>query len=116
VDVRFDEHAAAGAAALALVEEKSRVSAFDGRVEIGVGEDDIRAFAAELERDALEIRATGGLHDELANFGAAGERYLVDIHMLGKRSACGFAEAGDYINYAGGEASFHCQFAHAQGG
>ena len=43
------EQPAAGAAALALVEEQAEVRPFDGRVEVGVGEDDVRALAAQLE-------------------------------------------------------------------
>ncbi len=82
VDFGFDEEAAAGAAALALVEEEGEVRAFDGGVEIGIGEDDVGAFAAEFEGDAFEVGASGGLHDELSDFGAAGEGDFVDVGML----------------------------------
>ena len=50
----LDEQPAAGTAALALVEVQAEVGAFDGGVEIGVGEDDVRALAAQLEREPLQ--------------------------------------------------------------
>src|SRR5262249_34514972 len=66
VDLALDEQPAAGAAALALVEEQAEVGALDGLVEVGVGEDDVGALAAQFEADALEVAAGGGLHDQLA--------------------------------------------------
>ena len=115
VDLLLDEEAAAGAAALALVEEEGEVRAFDGRVEIGVGEDDVGALAAELERDALEVRAGGGLHDQLADLGAAGEGDLVDVVVLGDGRAGGLAVAGDDVDARRREARFHRELADARG-
>ena len=48
VDLLLDEQPAAGAAALALVEEQAEDGALDGGVEVGVGEDDVRALAAQF--------------------------------------------------------------------
>ena len=53
VHLLLHEQPAAGTAALALVEVQAEVGAFDGRFEIGIGEDDVRALAAELEREPL---------------------------------------------------------------
>ena len=87
----FDEQPRAGTAALALVEEQAEVRAFDGRIHVGVGKDDVGALAAQFQRDALEIGPGRRLHDQLADFGRAGEGDLVDIHVLGDRRAGGFA-------------------------
>ena len=46
IDLVLDQQPAAGAAALALIEEQSEHRAVDGRVEVGVGEDDVRALAS----------------------------------------------------------------------
>ena len=54
VDSLLHEQPAAGAAALALVEVEAEHRARHGGVEVGVGEDDVRALAAELEGDPLE--------------------------------------------------------------
>ena len=66
VDLLLDEQPAAGAAALALVEEQAEVRSLDGGVEIGVGEDDVGTFAAQFQADALEVALGGGVHDDLA--------------------------------------------------
>ena len=78
VDRPLHEDAAAGRAHLALIDEHAEERAVDGRLEIGVGEEDVRRLAAELERDLLQ-RAGGAAHDDAADFGAAGERDLVDV-------------------------------------
>ena len=70
------------------------MGAFDRLIHIGIGEDDVGALAAELERDALEIGVCGGFHDQMADFGRTGEGDLVDIHVLGDGGARGWAEAG----------------------
>ena len=81
VDLLLDEEPAAGAAALALVEEQAEVGALDGGVEVGVGEDDVRALAAQLQADALQVALGRGLHDDLAGRVLAGEGDLVDVHV-----------------------------------
>ncbi len=81
VNLVLDEQPAAGAAALALVEEQAEVRAFDGGVEVGVGEDDVRALAAQFQADALQVAACRRLHDDLAGGVFAGEGDLVDVHV-----------------------------------
>ena len=61
MDLVLDEQPAAGTAALALVEEQAEVRAFDGGVEVGVGEDDVGALAAQFQADALEVALGGRL-------------------------------------------------------
>ena len=64
-------------ARLAAVPELADQRAGDGRVEVGVVEDDERGVAAELERDLLHLlRALR--HQELPDLGRAGEAELAD--------------------------------------
>ena len=86
LDRLLHEEARAGAADLALVEPDGVDEALDGAVEIGVLEDDVGRLAAELEAEAL-AGAGGGLADDLADLGRAGEGDLVDIGMIDDRGA-----------------------------
>ncbi len=52
----------AGDARLALVVEDGERGAVDGRLDVGVGEHDVGALAAQLELDALHV-ARRQLHD-----------------------------------------------------
>ena len=52
-----------------------------GRLEVGVGEDDVGRLAAELERHALD-RLRGARGDRAADLGRAGERDLGDVGVL----------------------------------
>ena len=84
-------------------------------VEIGVVKNNVRRFAAQLERDLLQI-AGGGLHDELADFGRAGERNFVDIRMGGQRGAGRLAVTSHDVDDAIGKPASMNQFAEPQGG
>ena len=55
VDLLLDEQPAAGAAALALVEEQAEVRALDGGVEVGVGEDDEQYAEVEQRTEPAGI-------------------------------------------------------------
>src|SRR5207245_321594 len=77
VNFFFHKQPRAGATALALVEEQPEERAFHGPGEVRVGQDDVRTLAPEFQRDALEIAAARGLHDQLADYGRAGEGHLV---------------------------------------
>ena len=110
VDRLMGEQPRARRAALALIVEDRARGSGDGELEIGVGEDDGRRFAAKLQRDALEI-AGRRLDDQLADFGRAGERHLVDVRMFGERRPGRFAIAGDDVHHAVGEAGLGDEFA-----
>ena len=66
--------------------ERAGQRALDRGVEVGVGEDDVRVLAAELERHALD-RGRRRAHDVLADLGRAGERELVHARVRGQRRA-----------------------------
>src|SRR5436190_20533902 len=61
-----------------LVEAEREERSVDRRVQVGVGQDDVRSLATELERDLLDVlrRLLG---DEPAHRGRPGERDLADI-------------------------------------
>ena len=99
VDGALDEDPRAGRADLSLREVDAEHRADDRLVEVGVGEDDRRRLAAELERHALD-RARARAHDRAARDGRAGERELVDVGVLGERGAGELAEARDHVEDA----------------
>ena len=100
VDRPLHEDAAARRADLALVDEDAEQRAVDRGLEVGVGEEDVRRLAAELERDLLQ-RVGRAPHDDLADLGAAGERDLVDVRVRDDRRAGRFADARDDVDDAG---------------
>ena len=51
----LEEQARTCAADLTLVEEDTGDGAFDGGINVSISEHDVRCFAAQLERDALEV-------------------------------------------------------------
>ena len=110
VDRALDEDPAPGAAVLAAVVE-DRVRRLAGEaLEVGVGEDDVRALAAELEADLLHV-VGGQPHDLLAGRRLAGEGDLADPGMAGDRRAGRAARAGDDVDDAGGEAGLEGELA-----
>ena len=75
-DVGVQEQARARGAGLALPgEAHAGDDAVDHPVLVGVGIDDRRALAAELQRHRHDALG-GGAHDDLADLGRAGERQL----------------------------------------
>ena len=87
----------------------------NGGVEIGVVQDDVGRFAAEFERNFFQV-AGGGVQDQLADFGGAGEGDFVHVGMRGESGAGGFAVARDDVDDAIGESGFLKEFAEAKRG
>ena len=81
-------------------------------LEVGVLEHDVRALAAELERDLLQV-ARRRLHDQLADLGRAGEGDLVDRVVRRERRA-GVAEAGHDVDHPCGQPGLLHELAEAQ--
>lgn len=81
VDAFLDVDARSGTAALAVVEENTKVDPGDGIVNVCIVEDNVRALATELEGDLLQVGAGSGLHDLATNNGGASEGNLVDVHV-----------------------------------
>ena len=95
-DAVLDEQSGARGAGLTVVEQEAAGRAGDRGVEVGVGEDDLRALAAEFQRDLLEV-ARRGVDDLPADLGRPGERDLVDVGMRRKRRA-DVAESGEHVD------------------
>jgi hypothetical protein len=104
-----------GVAGFASIVEAAPGRSGRGGIEVGIGEDDKRRLAAEFERDALEVGLGGVAHDQLADFGRAGEGDHVDIHVLGERLASLLAIASDNIEHAGGQACLMSKLGDADG-
>ena len=102
----LDEQPRARAADLAGIGEHGHRSTGHGLFEIGVREHDVRRFAAEFERHALQVSGRRP-DDGLAGDMRAGERDLVDAGMRGKGCARGLAIARHHIDDAGRNAGFH---------
>ena len=102
VDGALDEQARAGRAHLAGAGEDADERAVDGRVEVGVGEHDVGALAAELQADLLHVLG-GPAHDVLADLDRARERDHVDVLVAGEVVADLAARAGHDLEHALGQ-------------
>jgi hypothetical protein len=89
---------------LALVDEDPEESAVHRRLEVGVGEEDVRRLPPQLQAHLLE-GVRGGAQDGLADLEAARERDLVHVAMRHQRSARGLPEAGDDVHHSGWDAA-----------
>src|SRR6185436_20987430 len=78
VDRSLDEDPRPGGAALAVVREDHEHRGVERALEVGVGEYDERALAAELHRELLEPRR---LDDAIAGPRRTGERDRADISV-----------------------------------
>ena len=76
--------------------------AVDGRLEVGVGEHDVGALAAELQADLLHVLG-GPAHDALADLDGAGEGHHVDVLVAGEVVADLTARAGHDLEHALGQ-------------
>ena len=111
VNLFLHEQTTAGTAALALVEIEGVVRADGRRVEVGVGEDDVGAFAAQLEGQPFE--GFGRVpHDDLGRLVFAGEGHLVDARVFDDRGTGGGAVAGYDVDHAVGDAGLLGQPGH----
>ena len=80
------------------------------RCEVGdVGEDDLRALAAELEEDALEVALGRVMEESPPDLGGARERDAIDVRVAADRLADGAARAGDDVEDPVGEPGLACR-------
>ncbi|SAL85066.1 hypothetical protein AWB67_06843 [Caballeronia terrestris] len=104
VNLLFDQHARRTRAHLALIQREHR-EAFERLVEEAVvfvhhvGEEDIRAFAAQFERHRNQVLACV-LHDEATGRRLTGERDLRDALVRRQRLACFQPEAVHHVQHA----------------
>ena len=98
----LDEHPRARLAALACRVEDRPGRARQGTREIGIGEDEVRALSAELEREPLH-RLGRKSHDLATRLGRARERDLVHTRVLHEVRAGRRAVAGNDVDCTGRE-------------
>ena len=83
-----------------------------GSVQVGIGKDDLGAFAAQLQRHRA-VPLGGHLLDLRANFGAAREADVGNARVAGQRVAHFVAVAGDDVERARRKPHFGRQLCHA---
>ena len=99
-DALVDEQPRASGAGLALpCEAHCRDDALRGDLVGGVGKKDLRALAAELERDRDDA-VSRPPEDCLARLGVPSERDLLDERVLRERRSDFLAGSGDNIEHA----------------
>ena len=72
---------------------------------VGVGEDDVRRLAAQLQRQLGEVLGAAAYH-MAGGGGAAGKGDLAHQRMAGERCAGARAETGHHVDHACREAGF----------
>ncbi len=111
----LDEDAGAGAAVLAGVVEEGHGGGGRGRLQVGVGEDDVGALAAEFQGDALEEGRALGQHLS-AHGGGPREDDLGDARVLDEGVAGDGTVAGQHLEQVLGESGGQGEFGQAQRG
>jgi hypothetical protein len=86
----------------------------DRLLEVRVIKDDIRALAAKLERDVLEVALRRHLLDLTPDDRRTGESDLVDIGVRREPGANGCAVAGEHVHDTRREAGLLDERAHEQ--
>ena len=112
-----DDEPRAGVAGLAAVVEDPRPDGRGRRLEVAdVGEHDLRALAAELERDRLDVGLADRAEQRPADLGRPGERDLVDAGMTRERIArCTAPGPGHDVEHAVRQTGLGGQLRQAQG-
>ncbi len=99
---------------MALVEEQGEVGTLDRLIHVCIGKYNVRAFAAEFECDALQVRLRGGLHDQVPNLGRAREGDFVHVHVARDRLAGSRTVAGQDVHHSFRETCLDDQFTDAK--
>ena len=110
----FDEDPRSGRAHLSLVVEDRRRSGARRALHVGVGQDDVRRLATELQRQLLQV-ARRGANEDPADLRRTGERHLVHAVVGGEGRARGLAKAGHEVDDARGNARLLAQLDEADG-
>lgn len=105
VDALLDQQPRAGAAALTVVEEDTKVGPRDGVVNVGILEDNVGGLATQLKGNLLEVALGSGLEDGTADSGGTGEGNLVNVHVAGDGGTSDTTETGDDVDHTRGETS-----------
>lgn len=106
VNALLDKDASTSTAALTVVEVDAEIDPGDGRLNIGIIEDDVGGLATELKSDLLEVGGSSSFEDGAADEGGTGESDLVYVHVSGEGGTGGLAETRDQVENTRREASF----------
>ena len=91
------------------------MSTGNGRINVGVGKDNVRALSAQFEGKSLEcLRSV--LHDRLSGNVLTGESNLVDIRMFDQRRSGGRTVAWYNVDHSVGYTSLLSESCHSQTG
>ncbi len=115
MDGALDQDATARAAVLAGVVEDAVRRGRGSLLEVGVGEHDVGALAAQLERDPLDL-VGGAAHDPLAHLGRPGEADLPHRGVADEPLADDRALARDHREDALRDPGLERELADAEGG
>ncbi len=115
VNGTFDEQARPCRADLSLIRERAEQRTVDRRVEIRIGEHDVRILAAQLDRHPLD-RVGSSLDHETSGVDAAGKGNLVDARVGDERPAGGRTVASDDVDDPGGQVELLQQLGEHQRG
>ena len=112
----MDDEPRPGVAGLAAVVEDPPADRRGRLLQVAdVGQDELRALAAELQRDRLDVALADRPEERLADLGRAGERDLVDARVAGQRVADDPARAGHDVEHAVGQPGLGRQLGQPQG-
>ena len=115
IDPLLNIYPGSSAAALAVVEENTKVDPRNCILDIRVVEDNIWALATKLQGHLFQIRASSRFHDLPANNGRSRESDLVNVHVGREGSAGNLAEAGDDVDDARWESGFFDELGGVEG-
>ncbi|CAM5504566.1 hypothetical protein SFUMM280S_08997 [Streptomyces fumanus] len=115
VDGALDQDAGAGAAVLAGVVEEGQGGGRGGGFQVGVGEDDVGALAAQFQGDALEPGGAAG-QDVLADGGGPGEDDLRHVRVVDQGPSGDRAVAGQHLEEVLGQARVEGEVGEAERG
>ena len=116
-DALFEQQAGAGDTDLPLVIKNPGGGRAHGLVQVRtVGKDNVGAFAARLQPDALHVAFSRVLQQLLAGTGRAGKRQHLDLRMQCQRLARFVAVTAYHVQHAVRQARLFRQSGQPQGG
>ncbi|MNR03456.1 hypothetical protein D3C85_1193490 [compost metagenome] len=116
-DGLVDDETRTGIADLPGVAEDAGGDRLCGGVQVAaISKDDMRAFSAAFQADALDIGEARVLHEELPHLGRTCKSDRIYIHVHAKRAASRVTESGNNVQHAGRDARFGRQLGDADSG
>jgi len=105
VNLLLDVDTRTSAAALSVVEVDTKVDPVDSLIDVGIGKNNVRALATELEGNLLQVGASSRLHDLATDNSGTSEGNLVNAHVSGHGGTGDLTETGNDVDHTRGKAS-----------